>query len=425
MIRTRCLLCGAELAVEEAESLAMHKKNMHSHWQHYGCMWPLQESFHARYVVDVPMIESPIIARELGVDGVYIRWEGIHPSGSMKDYLARFAVQQAVEAGFRYVSVVSSGNHAVALAQYAHQFGLTAIVFVPATTSKLPLLQTLPGSIIIAVSDAIFEEVFVIGNIVNDMPEIANVNVGNESLFLAYAGIASEIAKLERIPTHIMAGVGNGTYLASIAWGLQHQELPTKVVPVGMVGAFPLEIALQKPRYAIVEFDEFQAPEESIDAAEGSIAVASYSLPQLVHGVRVTNGYCLGGLTNHDLAMAYRVLEKDVDLLHGGMVPEPTGIMGLAAALKYKDAFQPDSCILFSFTGSGIKDVAGVRRLWQSADSNGWTVSQVSNHVDHCHDDDEVNEEGIYYVDKKIETGDLRNRLETVLSGGVLCDRLR
>jgi len=129
-----------------------------------------------------------------------------------------------------------------------------------------------------------------------------------------------------------------------------------------MAGAFPTETAISK-KIPLYELKNFGVDEKTIDAAEGSIAIASYSMPQLIYGVSVTQGFSIGGLTNEDLSKAYRVLSLDTNLIKRGVIPEPTGIMGLAAGIKRKESFTTDDTLLLCFTGHGSKDLNGIKRL--------------------------------------------------------------
>ncbi|MFH1188292.1 MAG: PLP-dependent lyase/thiolase [bacterium] len=354
-----CLLCNRRI---DANKLSAHKAE-HKESDHYGFLWPLFSNHRQnRRLCTVATYTSPYIAQELGISKVYIRDEGSNLSGSMKDYLVEQAVIHGMNTNHKIFSVVSSGNHAVSLARYTNFCGAKAIVFVPASSSKIPILAALPNTLVIGIKDAIFEEVYAIGAKL-DIPGIYNANVSNELLLTGLSTVSNAITALQPLPTHILAGVGNGSYLAGIAFGLQHLNgtMP-KIIPVGMKGAFPTEQAFSTSSF-IHEYETFLEEETLIDAAEGSIAIASYSMPQLIHALRTSQGFTLGGLINDDLAAAYNLLIKEKVLAGRGVIPEPTGIMGLAAALKHRDKFQRTDILHISFTGHAVKDCDGIERL--------------------------------------------------------------
>jgi len=358
--RYLCLLCGRKI---EERDIELHKKISHRNEKHYGIMWPLfREREVRRDLWKVPIYESPIFAKEIGVRKVYIRDEGQNFSGSMKDYIVERGVKLGLKEGFRIFSVVSSGNHAFSAAKYAKKYKVRAIVFTPASSSKISLLACIRNALVVGVKNTIFEEVYLFANQI-ELEGVYNLNVSNEKLLVGFQPIAKEMINLDPFPTHVLSGVGNGSYLAGIALGLEKLEAPLpKIVPVGMKGAFPTETAFAK-RELLFEYKEFLIDEKLIDTAEGSIATASYSMPQLMNAVYLTNGFPLGGLTNEDLRNAYLLLVKDKFLIEKGAIPEPTGIMGLAAALKYRERFKSSDVLLVSFTGHAVKDLDGIRRL--------------------------------------------------------------
>lgn len=362
----RCLLCGAIINGDEAIS---HKEYIHPSQQHYGMLWPFPAmDVEERYLRRVPVYESDVFADALGVKKVYIIDEGQNLSGSMKDYSVSRAVQIGLKWGFKRFTIVSSGNHAVSLARYTERYNCQAIVFVPASTSKLSLLASLPGVYVVGVKNAIFEDVYELAANIQ-IEGVYNVNVSNEFLLPGFLPVSQQLNALNPIPDFVISGVGNGTYLAGIAWGFEsigRNKMP-KIIPVGMRGAFPTEAAFADS-VMIQEYDDFLAEEDYIDAAEGSIAIASYSMPQLMNAVRMSHGFPLGDLTNEDIKKAYFLLLEDKALLSNGAVPEPTGIMGLAAAMKHRNVFQSSDVLLISFTGHGVKDREGIKRIVPSID---------------------------------------------------------
>lgn len=407
----RCLICNG---VVDGCSIDLHKSVFHNDVKHYGLMWPLDVEHHiSRDLWLVSIHESEIIADVLGVSKVYIRDEGMNFSGSMKDYSVERAVEIGRRTGHKIFFIVSSGNHAVSLAKYVVKSGAEAVVFIPATSSKIGLLSSMHNVYVVGVKDAIFEDVYSLVAGMN-LEGFYNANVSNEFLLSGFAPISEQIADLDPFPTHILAGVGNGSYLAGILLALDGlvTVLP-KIVPVGMAGAFPTEAAFEGNRY-LEEYQEFKIDEHTIDAAEGSIAIASYSMPQLMQAVYLSKGFPLGGLLNEDLGFAYELLAKDGVLMEKGVVPEPTGIMGLAAALKYKKRFSKNDVILISFTGHGVKDMDGIRRVTPLL-AGFLTQKAMEKRPDLLVGEHAVRENRILYVSKTISISDLKSLIEQMI----------
>lgn len=81
---------------------------------------------------NTPLIELRNIPRNLGVDAqLFVKYEGLNPTGSFKDRGMTMAVTKAVEEGSRAIICASTGNTSAAAAAYAARAGITAFVLIP------------------------------------------------------------------------------------------------------------------------------------------------------------------------------------------------------------------------------------------------------------------------------------------------------
>ena len=78
-----------------------------------------------------PLIDTAKLAAWVGVDQLYLKYEGLNPTGSFKDRGMVMAVAKAVEEGARSVICASTGNTAASAAAYAARAGLKCIVLLP------------------------------------------------------------------------------------------------------------------------------------------------------------------------------------------------------------------------------------------------------------------------------------------------------
>ncbi len=81
---------------------------------------------------NTPLIRLNNIPGELtrSVD-IYVKYEGLNPTGSFKDRGMTMAVTKAVEEGSRAVICASTGNTSASAAAYAARAGITAFVLIP------------------------------------------------------------------------------------------------------------------------------------------------------------------------------------------------------------------------------------------------------------------------------------------------------
>lgn len=81
---------------------------------------------------NTPLIPAPRLASQLAGDfELYIKFEGVNPTGSFKDRGMTAAIGEALGRGAKAVICASTGNTAASAAAYAARAGLRAIVLIP------------------------------------------------------------------------------------------------------------------------------------------------------------------------------------------------------------------------------------------------------------------------------------------------------
>ncbi|WP_446811443.1 threonine synthase [Methylomonas sp. 2BW1-5-20] len=81
---------------------------------------------------NTPLIQLQNIPRLIGKDvDIYVKFEGLNPTGSFKDRGMTMAVTKAVEEGSQAIICASTGNTSAAAAAYAVRAGIRAFVLIP------------------------------------------------------------------------------------------------------------------------------------------------------------------------------------------------------------------------------------------------------------------------------------------------------
>lgn len=81
---------------------------------------------------NTPLIQLHNIARDIGPDiAIYVKFEGLNPTGSFKDRGMTVAVTQAVDEGSRAIICASTGNTSASAAAYAARAGIACFVIIP------------------------------------------------------------------------------------------------------------------------------------------------------------------------------------------------------------------------------------------------------------------------------------------------------
>jgi len=80
---------------------------------------------------NTPLYKSLRIGDQAGIKELYIKNEGMNPTGSFKDRGMTVAITRAIEMGFSSVICASTGNTAASMAIYAARAGIRGYVVVP------------------------------------------------------------------------------------------------------------------------------------------------------------------------------------------------------------------------------------------------------------------------------------------------------
>ncbi|MHC8441054.1 MAG: threonine synthase [Candidatus Eutrophobiaceae bacterium] len=81
---------------------------------------------------DTPLLPLRNIPADIGFKGeIYVKCEGLNPTGSFKDRGMTLAVSKAVEEGARAIICASTGNTSASAAAYAARAGIKAYVLIP------------------------------------------------------------------------------------------------------------------------------------------------------------------------------------------------------------------------------------------------------------------------------------------------------
>lgn len=91
---------------------------------------------------DTPLIEAPRLAAAIAPNiRLFLKYEGMNPTGSFKDRGMTLAVTKAVEEGATAIMCASTGNTSAAAAAYAARAGIKCVVLLPNTDVALGKLS--------------------------------------------------------------------------------------------------------------------------------------------------------------------------------------------------------------------------------------------------------------------------------------------
>ncbi len=120
-----------------------------------------------------PLLPALRLGREFSAEHLYIKEEGLNPTGSFKARGLSAAVSKAKELGVRAIGMPSAGNAGAALAAYGARAGMDIYVFVPADT---PEMMKREGTVYGA-------HVYLVKGLINDAGKIVRDNAAARGWF--------------------------------------------------------------------------------------------------------------------------------------------------------------------------------------------------------------------------------------------------
>jgi len=161
---------------------------------------------------NTPLIRLHNIPKELGKDvDIYVKYEGLNPTGSFKDRGMTMAVTKAVEEGSRAIICASTGNTSAAAAAYAARAGITAFVLIPEGKIAMGKLAQamMHGSAVIQIKGNFDEGMELVKQVAKEAP-VTIVNSINPYRLQGQKTAAFEIIEeLGRAPDYHCLPVGN------------------------------------------------------------------------------------------------------------------------------------------------------------------------------------------------------------------------
>src|SRR5699024_7837880 len=84
-----------------------------------------------------PLIEMPLIGENMGIDNLYMKDEGIIPTGSFKARGAAVGVSKAKELEVKELAMPTNGNAGAAWSLYAARSGISSTIVMPVDAPKI------------------------------------------------------------------------------------------------------------------------------------------------------------------------------------------------------------------------------------------------------------------------------------------------
>ncbi len=296
---------------------------------------------------NTPLIRLQNIPKELGKNvDIYIKYEGLNPTGSFKDRGMTLAVTKAVESGSKAIICASTGNTSASAAAYAARAGIKAFVLIPEGKIALGKLAQamIHGAIIIQIKGNFDDGMRLVKEVAEHAP-VSIVNSINPFRLQGQKTAAFEIIEeLGCTPDYHCLPVGNAGNISAHWMGYTeyHKEGKTNNTPK-MLGYQALGSA------PFVKGAMIDNPETIATA----IRIGHPQNWDLAHKVEKESGGWFDALTDEEILSAQKLLtEKE------GIFCEPASATSLAGAVRdiKNGKIANGSKIVCTLTGHGLKD---------------------------------------------------------------------
>lgn len=166
-----------------------------------------------------PLVAAPHLSEQLGMQ-LYLKCEGLNPTGSFKDRGMALAVERAAAAGAHTVVCASTGNTAASAAAYAARAGLRAVVLIPqgATAGAKRAQARAAGAYVLEVAGS-FDDALRCCVELADEDGFVLVNSLNPDRIEGQKSVAAELLELGASPEIVALPFGGGGNVTAVAAG--------------------------------------------------------------------------------------------------------------------------------------------------------------------------------------------------------------
>jgi threonine synthase len=302
-----------------------------------------------------PLILAPKLSEAIHPDlEIFLKYEGLNPTGSFKDRGMTLAVTKAVEEGFQCIICASTGNTSAAASAYAARAGIRCAVLIPDGKIALGKLSQamIHGAKVIQIKGNFDDALKLVRSITETQP-IALVNSVNPYRIEGQKTGAFEIvdAMDGSAPDFHVLPVGNAGNITAYWKGYKEYHA------LGQCGSLPRMLGFQAAGAAPIVLGE---PVEEPHTFATAIRIGNpASWTSAIEARDESNGV-IDMVTDDEIRAAYRMLASKE-----GVFAEPASAAGVAGVIKLSEAGFFDGmaaersrairlvCVL---TGHGLKD---------------------------------------------------------------------
>jgi len=292
-----------------------------------------------------PLIPAAALSQRTGAN-VFIKFEGMNPTGSFKDRGMTVALSRAVEHGAKAVICASTGNTSASAAAYAAHAGITAAVLVPEGKIAMGKLSqaVIHGGRLIQVRGN-FDDCLEIARELADNYPVHLVNSVNPDRIEGQKTAAYEVvSQLGDAPDFHLIPVGNAGNYTAYSRGYREEAARGAATKVPRMFGFQAEGSAPLVRGEVVRNPETIA---------SAIRIGNPASWELALEARDATQGWFGAIDDTRILAAQKLLASTA-----GVFVEPASAIGVAGLLDRAEAgvIPAGATIVITVTGHGLKD---------------------------------------------------------------------
>jgi threonine synthase len=298
---------------------------------------------------NTPLVEAGRLAARIEFDGrLYLKCEGLNPTGSFKDRGMTVAISAAAHNGVETVICASTGNTSASAAAYAARAGMRAFVVVPEGRIAVGKLSqaVVHGAKVVSIAGGFDEALQIVAEIAN-LSEVVVVNSINPYRLQGQKTAAFEICDaLGEAPTHHFLPVGNAGNITAYWMGYREYR------DAGVTDSAPSMMGFQAEGAAPIVLGQVVSKPTTVASA---IRIGNPASWRSAEAARDESGGVIGSVTDREILDSYRLLATTV-----GAFAEPASAASIAGLrrLVVEGRIESDAVVVCTLTGHGLKDPA-------------------------------------------------------------------
>lgn len=296
---------------------------------------------------DTPLIKAERLAEAIGCRAdIYLKYEGLNPTGSFKDRGMTMAISKAKEDGAKSVICASTGNTSASAAAYAAKAKMAAYVLIPEGKIALGKLSQamMHGAKVVQILGN-FDDALNMVKFVSENYPVTLVNSLNPFRIEGQKTASFEIIdSLDRAPDYHFLPVGNAGNIRAYWKGYKEYKETGKSDTLPVMMGFQAEGSAPIVRGHVVENPETVAT---------AIRIGNPASWKEAVEARDESGGVIDMVSDDEIIAAYKLVA-----VTEGIFCEPASAASIAGVIKTlkKRSFDKGQIIVCTLTGHGLKD---------------------------------------------------------------------